>query len=177
MLKYTLLMTLFFSCIVKADLSNTTLFKANIMYVDRSFSNGTTSTSYKTQDLDLRLGRVFKKVYAGIISSQSNYDLLTANRSSLGVSLGYFSDKDVYLMVHYFVSSKYQEFSTLNYQKGSGTQVDLGGLFKLSSSFLAGMLFSYKSLTYSELVTNGVSTTVNLSHREMLPMFTLAVSL
>jgi len=177
MFKFLSLALLLFSGLAKADLSNTTLFQANMMYIDRNFSNGTTSTSYKTQDIDLRLGRVFKKVYAGVVSSQTSYDLLTANRSSVGLSVGYFSDRDIYLMLHYFLSSKYQESSIFNYQKGSGTQVDLGGLFKFSSSFLGGILFSYKSMTYSELVSNNVTSTVNISHREMLPMFTLAFSL
>ena len=156
-----------------ADLSNTVLFTINTIYLDRDYSeNGITSQS-KSTDTDIRLGKVFKSYYVGGIYSQSSNDSSDANRTSYGISTGFFSEKDLYIAAHYFLTSKYDRGNGVADVKGSGIEIDLGGLFKFTSSFYMGLMMAYKSFNYSERTTNGVATPSSVAHRELLPQFTI----
>lgn len=156
-----------------ADLSNTVLFTLNTIYLDRDYTDNGVKTQSKSTDTDIRLGKIFKNYYAGAIYSQSSNDSSDANRTSFGISAGFFSDKDLYIAAHYFLTSKYNRGGGVMDEKGSGIEIDLGGLFKFTSSFYMGLMVAYKSFNYSERTINGVSTSTSVSHKELLPQFTI----
>ncbi len=156
-----------------ADLSNTVLVTLNTIYLDRDYSDNGVKTQTKTTDTDIRFGKVFQKYYAGIIYSQSANDSSDANRTSYGLSTGYFSEKDLYIAAHYFFSSKYNLGGGIVDQKGSGYEIDLGGLFKFTSSFYMGLMMAYKIFSYSEQTNGGTTTAVSVSHKELMPLFTV----
>jgi hypothetical protein len=168
------------STIASADLSRSTLFSLNTIYLDREYVDNNVTTKNKITDTDLRLMRIEKKWAYGVIYSQSASDSSDASRTSYGVSTGYYSDKDFYINLHYFFGSKYT-FGNTEYSKGSGYELDLGFVTKITSSFYAGLMFGRKEFKYSESTTNlgfpGGTTTSEASstHRELIPMFTFAV--
>ena len=176
-----LLVSTFMPTVASADLSRTTLFSLNTIYIDRDYTFANVSTHDKITDTDLRLMRIEKKWAYGVIYSQSASDSSDASRTSYGISTGYYSDKDFYINLHYFFGSKYTMGAT-EYSKGSGYEIDLGFLTKITSSFYAGLMFGRKEFKYSESTTNAgfpgaPSTTAQASavHRELIPMFTFAV--
>ncbi len=160
-----------------ADLSNTYLFTLNTIYLDRDYSDNGLKFKYKTTDTDIRLGRVFRQAYAGIIYSQSANDSTNANRTSYGLSGGYFSDRDIYIEAHYFFNSKYDHGGGVVDGGGSGFEIDLGGLFRFTSSFYLGLLMAYKAFSYTERSTSGISAATSVSHRELMPLFTVGFAL
>lgn len=156
-----------------ADLSNTVLVTLNTIYLDRDYSDNGIKSQSKTTDTDIRFGKVFKQYYAGIIYSQSSNDSSDANRTSYGLSTGYYSDKDLYIAAHYFFASKFDRGGGVVDGKGSGFEIDLGGLFKFTSSFYMGLLMAYKTFSYSERTTLGVTAPASVSHKELMPLFTV----
>lgn len=156
-----------------ADLSNTVLFTINTIYLDRDYTDNGMTSQFKSTDTDIRLGKIFKSYYVGGIYSQSSNDSSDANRTSYGISTGFFSDKDLYIAGHYFLTSKYGRGNGISDVKGSGIEIDLGGLFKFTSSFYLGLMMAYKSFTYTERTSNGVLTSSSVAHRELLPQFTI----
>ena len=173
-------LVLFVSVAAQADLSRSTLFSLNTILLDREYIDNNVTTKSKITDTDLRLMRIEKQWAYGVIYSQSASDSSAASRSSYGISAGYYSDKDFYINLHYFLNSKYTAGNT-DYSKGSGYELDLGFVSKITSSFYAGLMFGRKEFKYSESTTNlgfpGGTTTSQTSstHRELIPMFTFAV--
>lgn len=174
---FLLLCTVVFASPAHADLSNTYLFTLNTIYLDRDYTDNGAKLKYKTTDTDIRLGRVFRQAYAGLIYSQSANDSTDANRTSYGLSGGYFSDRDIYIEAHYFLTSKYDHGGGVIDEKGSGFEIDLGGLFRFTSSFYLGLLMAYKTFSYSQRTTNGISAGTSVSHRELMPLFTVGFAL
>lgn len=174
---FCLLLTAFCTLRAHADLSNTYLFTLNTIYLDRDYSDNGVKLKYKTTDTDLRLGRVFRQAYAGVIYSQSANDSTAANRTSYGISGGYFSDRDIYIEASYFLTSKYDHGGGIVDEKGSGFEIDLGGLFRFTSSFYLGLLMAYKSFSYSQRTTNGIPADTSVAHRELMPLFTVGFAL
>ncbi len=95
-------LVIFVSAIAQADLSRTTIFSLNTIYLDRDYTDNGVNTKIKETDTDLRLMRVEKKWGYGVIYSQSSNDSSSASRTSTGLSLGFFSEKDFYIKIHYF---------------------------------------------------------------------------
>lgn len=159
-----------------ADLSRSTIFSLNTIYIDRDYNNNGVTSKSKQTDTDLRLTRVEKNWSYGAIYALSSNDSSDANRTSCGLSVGYYSEKDFYMNLNYFLSSKYSFNGSSEYSKGSGYEVDLGFLTKITASFYAGILIGIKNFSYSEQRIGGVTSDVSVTHREVLPMFTFAVN-
>ncbi len=174
---FTMLSLVLIGSIAKADLFKSTLFSFNTIYLDRDYSDNGSTSQAKITDTDMRLMRIEKHWAYGFIYSLSSNDSSDASRSSYGLSVGYFSEKDFYLQMHYFLASKYAFNGNSEYTKGGGYEFDLGFLSKVTSSFYVGIVFAIKNFTYSELTTSGSKSTVSASHREVMPMFTFAVNL
>lgn len=163
--------------IAKADLSKTTLFGLNTMYIDRDYDDNGTKYQTKTTDTELRVTRVDKQFGYGLIYSMSSNDSSDASRTSYGITLGYYSLKDFYVNAHYFISSKYKMGGGLEYTKGNGYGVDLGFLSKITSSFYVGLVIAHRSYSYSEISGNsGATASVSSSHKELVPLFSFAVA-
>ena len=165
----------FASCLTQADLSKTLVFSLDTIYLDRDYTDNNVTSQSKITDTDLRLIRVDKKFGIGGIYSISSNDSSDSNRTSLGLSAGYYSEKDFYLNAHYFFSSKYKFNGNSEYTKGTGYEIDLGFLSKVTSSFYVGLMVAHKSFSYSEVSVSGVTSSTSASHRELIPMFTFAV--
>ncbi len=159
--------------VARADLTDTVLVTLNTIYLNRDYTDNGVKSQAKSTDTDIRLGKVFKKYYAGIIYSQSANDSSDSNRTSYGISTGYFSEKDLYIAAHYFFSSKLDHGGGIVDSKGSGFEIDLGGLFKFTSSFYLGLMMAYKTFSYSERTTLGTTASTSVTHRELLPLFTI----
>lgn len=170
------LIILFASNIVQADLFRSTVVSLNTIYLDRDYNNNGTMTSDKITDTDMRLMRVEKHWAYGLIYSQSASDSSDASRTSYGASVGYYSEKDFYINYHYYFASKYNMAGT-EYSKGSGYEIDLGFLSKVTSSFYVGLVMAIKHFNYTEQTSAGVSSSINATQKEVIPMFTFAVSL
>lgn len=170
-----LVLIVLFSAVAQADLSKSTLFSLNTIYLDRDYNDNGVVYQDKITDTDLRLMRIEKQWSYGAIYSLSSNDSSDASRASYGLSVGYYSEKDFYLNYHYFYSSKYN-FSGGEY-KGTGYEFDLGFLSKVTSSFYVGIMFAIKNFNYTELSNNGVTTSINATQKEVIPMFTFAVNL
>lgn len=158
-----------------ADLFKSTVFSLNTIYMDRDYDDNGVQSRTKMTDTDLRLIRIEKNWAYGAIYSMSANDSSDANRTSYGLTAGYYSEKDFYLNAHYFLSSKYKAGAT-EYTKGSGYQIDVGMLSKISSSVYIGLLVALKNFSYSEAETGGVTSSISATHREVLPMFSLAIA-
>ncbi|MGZ3691192.1 MAG: hypothetical protein ACXVAX_06800 [Pseudobdellovibrio sp.] len=158
----------------QADIFRSTLFSLNTIYLDREYNDNGATTQAKTTDTDLRLTRVEKNWSYGVIYSLSSNDSASASRTSYGLSLGYWSEKDFYINYNYFYSSKYSFGGGNEYTKGNGYEFDLGFLEKVTSSFYVGLMFAIKSFSYSEM--NG-SAPASATHKDTIPMFTFAVDL
>lgn len=171
----------FTSVFAQADLSRTTVFSLNTIYIDRDYTDNGVNKKSKETDTDLRLMRVEKKWAYGAIYSQSANDSSSASRASTGLSVGYYSEKDFYLNLHYFLNSKYS-FGTGEYTKGNGYEIDLGFLSKITSSFYAGLVIARKEFKYSQMTGTSASPPfgptsgpADATHHELIPMFTFAV--
>lgn len=163
------------SLAARADLSRSTIFSLNTIYLDRDYNDNGVISKSKITDTDLRLTRVEKNWSYGAIYALSSNDSSNANRTSYGLSVGYYSEKDFYLNFNYFLASKYSFNGASEYSKGSGYEFDLGFLTKITSSFYAGILIGIKNFSYTEQTIGGSTSSVSVSHREVLPMFTFAV--
>ena len=161
------------SIAAQADLSRSTIFAMNTIYIDRDYTENGVSLQSKQTDTDLRLMRVEKKWSYGAIFSQSANDSSDAGRSSYGLTTGYYSDKDFYINFSYFFNSKYSTGGA-DY-KGNGNEIDLGFVSKITSSFYAGLMIARKEFKYTDQTIAGVSSTADVAHRELIPMFTFAV--
>jgi hypothetical protein len=156
-----------------ADLFKSTLFELNTIYLDRDYNDNGVTAQDKITDTDLRLMRIEKGWAYGATYALSANDSTDSNRTSLGATLGYYSEKDFYLNYTYYFSSKYKSGPTE--YKGSGYEFDLGFLSKVTSSFYVGLMFAIKNFSYTDSTTNGVSNSISATHKEVLPMFTFAV--
>jgi hypothetical protein len=164
-----------FNSIARADISKSTLFSLNTIYVDRDYDNNGTKLQSKETDTDFRLIRIDKSWAGGVIYSLSANDASHSSRVSYGLTAGYYSDKDFYLNFHYFLSSKYDLGAGSSYSKGNGYGIDLGFLSKITPSFMAGLLISHRSFAYTEQTTGGFTNSISSTHKEILPLFTFAV--
>lgn len=164
----------FSSVLAQADLSRTTIFSLNTIYLDRDYTDNGVNSKSKATDTDLRLMRVEKKFGYGLIYSQSANDSSSSSRTSTGLTLGFYSEKDFYLNLHYFLNSKYS-FGGSEYSKGNGYEIDLGFLSKITSSFYAGLVIARKEFKYTELTGPAGTSSTEATHHELIPMFTFAV--
>ena len=76
-----------------ADLSKTTVFSLNTIYLDRDYTDNGVSSQSKITDTDLRLMKVEKKWSYGAIYSMSSNDSSDSNRSSYGLSVVLYLDQ------------------------------------------------------------------------------------
>ncbi len=174
--KICILITMLISQQSFADLTRSTVFSLNTIYLDRDYTDNGVTNQSKITDTDLRITRVEKNWSYGAIYALSSNDASNANRTSYGLSVGYYSEKDFYLNFNYFLASKYSFGNSSEYSKGNGYEFDLGFLTKVTSSFYAGLLIGIKNFSYTEQTISGVKTDISASHREVLPMFTFAVN-
>jgi len=157
-----------------ADLFKSTLVQLNTIYLTRDYNDNGAVYQDKITDTDFRLIRVEKNWAYGVNYSLSANDSSNANRTSLGLAVGYYSEKDFYLNYIYYPSSKYT-FGGTEY-KGTGYEFDLGFLSKVTSSFYVGLVFAIKNFTYTEATTAGVDSSINSTQKEVIPMFSFAVN-
>lgn len=159
-----------------ADMFRSTLFSLNTIYLDRDYDDNGVKSQSKATDTDLRLMRIEKHWAYGGIYSLSSSDASDSSRTSIGLSGGYYSEKDFYMNLHYFLSSKYS-FGGAEYSKGGGYEFDVGFLSKVTSSFYVGILVAIKNFTYSQINIGGVTSPTTASHKEVVPMFSFAINL
>lgn len=158
-----------------ADMFKSTLFSLNTIYLDRDYDDNGVRSKSKVTDTDIRLMRIEKYWAYGALYSMSSNDSSDANRTSYGLSLGYYSEKDFYLNLSYFLSSKYSLGNGTEYSKGSGYEFDVGFLSKVTSSFYVGIMMALKNFNYTEQTSGGVTSSVSANHKEVIPMFTFAI--
>jgi hypothetical protein len=163
-----------FAAPAMADIFKSTLFSLNTIYLDRDYDDNGAKSKSKETDTDLRLMRIEKYWAYGAIYSLSSNDSSDASRNSYGLTAGYYSEKDFYLNLSYFLSSKYKN-NGVEYSKGSGYEFDIGFLQKITSSFYVGLLVALKNFTYTEQTSGSVTSSANATHKEVIPMFTFAV--
>lgn len=172
-----IVLSFFVVSIASADMFRSALFSLNTIYIDRDYDNNGVKTQAKATDTDLRLMRIEKYWSYGGIYSLSSSDASDSSRASVGLSAGYYSEKDFYLNFHYFLSSKYSFGGGSEYTKGTGYEFDVGFLSKVTSSFYVGIVMAIKNFTYTEITTNGSIAGTRASHKEVIPMFTFAINL
>jgi hypothetical protein len=138
----------------------------------------TTSTSAtldsKESTYDLNLGFLYSSgLYLGV--NQSSYQVVTKSdgattsdktATATGLSAGYFGTNGLYLRLHYYLSAQYDD-----YKKGSGTQLELGYMGRVASSFLLGVQLAQQSLTFTENDT--IATFEKYTISDLRPMFTM----
>ncbi len=169
-------LSLFLVGAAKADMFRSTVFSLNTIYLDRDYTDNGIKTQSKATDTDIRLIRIEKNWAYGGLYSLSSSDASDSSRTSLGLSVGYYSERDFYLNFHYLLSSKYS-FGGGEYTKGGGYEFDIGFLSKVTSSFYVGIMMAVKNFTYSEMNLGGVTSSISATHREVIPMFSFAISL
>ncbi len=158
-----------------ADMFKTTLFSLNTIYLDRDYNNGGVKSQSKATDTDLRLIRILKYWAYGGIYSLSSSDASDAKRTSMGLSIGYYSERDFYMNFHYFPSSRYSSGGT-EYSGGSGYEFDVGFLQKITSSFYVGLLVAFKNFSYTKQTSGGVTSNQSATHKEVIPMFSFGIN-
>ncbi|MEK6627753.1 MAG: hypothetical protein AABY53_03935 [Bdellovibrionota bacterium] len=175
--KIIFILSFFVVSAAQADMFRSTLFSLNTIYLDRDYDDNGVKTQSKATDTDLRLMRIEKHWSYGGIYSLSSSDASISSRTSIGLSAGYYSERDFYMNFHYYFSSKYSFGGGSEYTKGGGYEFDVGFLNKITSSFYAGIMLAIKNFTYTELTVGGVKSGTSASHKEVIPMFTFAVNL
>lgn len=165
---------MFFSLASKADMFKTTLFTFNTIYLDRDYDTNGTRSQSKSTDTDFRLIKIEKNWAYGGVYSLSSSDASVSNRTSVGVTLGYYSERDFFMNLTYFLSSKYTSGAT-EYTKGGGYEFDVGFLSRITSSFYVGLMAAVKNFTYSEQTSGGATSAANVTHREVVPMFSFGI--
>lgn len=174
MKKLILVSVLFLSSLAHADLFKSTLVQLNTIYLTRDYNDNGATYQDKITDTDFRLIRVEKNWAYGVTYALSANDSSDANRTSMGLTVGYYSEKDFYLNYIYYPTSKYA-FGGTEY-KGHGYEFDLGFLSKVTSSFYVGLMFAIKNFTYTDSTTNGVESSISATQKEVIPMFSFAVN-
>ncbi len=170
-----LALVLLFSTVAQANVQNSLIFSLNTIYVNREYDDNGFKNQNKETDTDLRLIKIEKQwAYGGIYSLSSN-DSSDSSRTSYGLSGGFYSEKDFYINAHYFLTSKYNLGGGSQYTKGSGYGIDLGFVSKITSSFYVGLVFAHRSYSYTELTSPMGVSSVSVTHKELLPLFTFAV--
>jgi len=168
--------TFFVVCFAQAEMFKSTLFQLNTIYIDRDYDDNGVKSKSKQTDTDFRIMRVEKHWAYGAIYSLSSNDSSDASRTNFGLSVGYYSEKDFYMNLHYFLTSKYNNgFGGTEYSKGNGYEFDVGFLSKITSSFYVGLLVALKSFTYNEQTAGGVTSGISATHKEVIPMFSFAI--
>jgi len=175
-MKYFLLFILFcFSSFAQADMFKSTMFSVNTIYLDRDYVDNTVKSKSTQTDTDLRLIRIEKYWAYGIIHSMSANDSSSANRASSGLTLGYYSEKDFYMNLHYYLTSKYRFGNGAQYSKGNGYEFDVGFLSKITSSVYVGLLVALKNFSYTDQMDSvGTVSSLTANHKELIPMFSFA---
>lgn len=163
-----------FSLVSKADMFKTTLFTVNTIYLDRDYDTNGTRTQSKSTDTDFRLIKIERNWAYGGVYSLSATDASASNRTSVGLTLGYYSERDFFMNFTYFLSSKYSAGGT-EYTKGGGYEFDVGFLSRVTSSFYVGLMAAVKNFTYSEQSSGGAPSAANVTHREVVPMFSFGI--
>lgn len=158
-----------------ADLFKSTLVSLNTIYVSRDYNDNGVQWSSKETDTDFRLTRIEKNWSYGLVYALSSNDSSSSSRTSYGLSVGYFSEKDFYLNLNYFLASKYNLGFGTEYSKGGGYEIDLGFLSKVTASFYVGLALAIKNFTYSEQTSAAGTSSISATHKDVLPMFTFAV--
>ncbi len=144
------------------------------------YSNISAGSSEKVKSVyyDLRGGFYLgESFYVGGIYQNMSRDfqsLGSRERSSYGVSAGVFPMGGIYLLGHYYYKSTYQDLDKSTLSHGSGMQVDLGYLFSFSDAFKIGPQMTYRSFSYKEQTSNGVTTPSQINHYEFLPFLSAA---
>lgn len=165
---------LLLSLVSRADMFKTTLFTVNTIYLDRDYDTNGTRTQSKSTDTDFRLIKIERNwAYGGVYSLSAN-DASSSNRTSMGVTIGYYSERDFFMNYTYFLSSKYNS-GGVEYTKGNGYEFDLGFLSRVTSSFYVGLMAAVKNFTYTEQTSGGAPSATNVTHREVVPMFTFGI--
>lgn len=143
--------------------------------MDRDYNDNGTIYQSKNTDTDFRIMRIERYWSYGAVYSISSNDASTSNRSSMGLSVAYFSEKDFFMSYTSYLTSKYISGAT-EYTKGGGYEFNLGFLSKVTSSFYVGLMFAIRNFSYTEQNTGGVSSSATVSHREVVPMFSFGVN-
>ncbi|MEQ1723310.1 MAG: hypothetical protein ABL930_09035 [Pseudobdellovibrio sp.] len=152
-----------------------TVFSLNTIYLDRDYDDNGVKSKSKQTDTDFRIMRVEKNWAYGAIYSLSSNDSSDAGRTSYGLSAGYYSEKDFYMNLHYFLASKFKS-GAAEYTTGNGYEFDVGFLSKITSSFYVGLLVALKNFSYTEQTVSGVTSPITASHKEVIPMFSFAIN-
>ena len=124
---------------------------------ERSDTNSERTDTY----FNIRLGYVGLgggNLYVGGIydSETEDYGASEQERTSYGVSFGYFGDS-IAVVGSYYISSELSTGGASNYE-GTGFKVYLSYFFSLTQSVGLGPMLTYKSFTYTELGGNSLST-------------------
>jgi hypothetical protein len=101
---------------------------------------------------DFTVGYVRPKgLYLGGIFGSGNYG--DDKFSHMGVSLGY-ALNGWGILAHYLLGGTYSSGGT-EYKEGTGTQFDLGYMFKTGFPIFIGIQYSSRSMTYKAKAANG----------------------
>jgi hypothetical protein len=154
------------------------VFNPTALYYTYRESSVSGTTKLAAIYYDLKLGYAFaNNFYLGAIYSGMNRDYDTQGtktRTSYGVSVGYFAESTgLYVMGHYYISSEYDDFSSVSLKKGSGYQADLGYFFTVNQSIKVGPQLTYRGFKYAQQTSGGVTSSAGYVHNEFVPFVSL----
>lgn len=142
-----------------------------------SETEGTSFGDNKRENLytDIKLGYLTGTWYfGGILSNYSQkVNSTEMKRNLLGATVGY-HNSGYFIDLSYFLSGELDSNGLAKATKGSGLGVDFGYNAPITSSFFLGLQMSYKSISYGEIESGGVSVSqTNKEKSELYPMINL----
>ena len=126
------------------------------------YSHTVDSAKFDATLMDVTVGYIRSKglYLGGIYSSGTVGDDKSSN---MGLSLGYIKN-NWDLMIHAFLTGTYTSGGT-EYSEGTGSQFDIGYMFKTGTSIFVGFQISSRSMTYKSKAD------VTIKVAEMYPAF------
>jgi|GEM_PF-3465084 len=163
------------------------LLMPSFTYVDineRNSVTGGTATNYERglTLMDFKLGHTFRGgFYFGLMYSNESHGVsdlsLVNNRESFGVSAGYLKGGWSFVGTYFFQSRQLIEPETeayIEYDEGSGFQIELGYHFYISKYIHVGPTVVYKDFRYSEAEDSaGTDAEADSRHSVITPMLSL----
>ena len=164
------------------------LLMPSMTYIDINEDNevpaGATADDYRrgVTLLDVKLGHTFRGgFYLGVMYANESHGIsdadLVNSRESFGVSIGFLKSGWSLIGTYFFHSRQLIEPDTepyVEYDAGSGFQVELGYHFRVNRYFHVGPTVAYKSFMYAEAEdATGTDADADSIHTMITPMLSM----
>jgi hypothetical protein len=135
------------------------LLSTNVGFSGEESTEGNSESKSMVTHGDVNLGYIFSSgIYLGAFYGSKNQETDTTKPkgSHYGATVGLISG-GWFLNAHYLTSGKWGETSgNTNWDDGTGAQVDLGYMMRVTGPLFLGLHLTYRSITYDKKIVDDV---------------------